>query len=356
MSRETAVVGARAAVYCFRGDRWELVDGGLSFVSLYYNPDNGASRVVASSISEEKHGQIVINCLLFPQITYQKATELFHQWADSRNAYGLNFATIKEASDFAEAIQSSLTNLRNAALLAAQTALQQQTTPAINSYIQNHQYQVNETQPTYETIESEHIEPELKKHRRRTASSSSSRDKRHKDYISSTESRMKRDIKKKDRERERERDEAERKHRDYSSSSESRSSRREVRKKDREREEDKKQKERDYSSSSESSSRSRREVRKRDNKDRNESKEIEIERKINREYYSTSTSSISRSKREVKDRDRDREFSSSAEKRDREKEKRHREFSSSVDCKAKVREDSNRLSKSQKREARRQTG
>lgn len=42
---------------------------------------------------------------------YQRVSPLFHQWADTRLAYGLNFATSEEAQSFAQAIDAALIKL-----------------------------------------------------------------------------------------------------------------------------------------------------------------------------------------------------------------------------------------------------
>eukprot|EP01090_Pellita_catalonica_P002707 TRINITY_DN1227_c0_g1_i1.p1 TRINITY_DN1227_c0_g1~~TRINITY_DN1227_c0_g1_i1.p1 ORF type:complete len:379 (+),score=72.10 TRINITY_DN1227_c0_g1_i1:821-1957(+) len=113
MGTETAVVGVRAGVYYFQNQKWDSVDGGLSFVHLYKKEDAGTYRVVG--ISQSIANKVVINSPLFPQLNYRISTEVFHQWSDNRCAYGLNFASPKEATDFSSAVFAAVDSLKSVA-------------------------------------------------------------------------------------------------------------------------------------------------------------------------------------------------------------------------------------------------
>jgi len=54
----------------------------------------------------------VINSPVFKEITYQKASETFHQWSDNKYAYGLNFASNPEADGFCEQILAAVEKLK----------------------------------------------------------------------------------------------------------------------------------------------------------------------------------------------------------------------------------------------------
>lgn len=58
--------------------------------------------------------QMVINTPLFKEMTYQKPAETFHQFSDSRYAYGLNFASQLEANSFAASLLSAVEKLNGA--------------------------------------------------------------------------------------------------------------------------------------------------------------------------------------------------------------------------------------------------
>lgn len=52
--------------------------------------------------------QVVINCSLVRGIKYNQATPNFHQWRDTRQVWGLNFASKDEATQFANAMMHAL--------------------------------------------------------------------------------------------------------------------------------------------------------------------------------------------------------------------------------------------------------
>ena len=55
--------------------------------------------------------QVVINCAIVRGMKYNQATHTFHQWRDSRQVYGLNFASRNDAENFAQAMMMSLDSL-----------------------------------------------------------------------------------------------------------------------------------------------------------------------------------------------------------------------------------------------------
>ena len=50
----------------------------------------------------------MINCALVKGMRYNRATETFHQWRDTRQVYGLNFANVSDAVTFGDAVQEAL--------------------------------------------------------------------------------------------------------------------------------------------------------------------------------------------------------------------------------------------------------
>mmetsp|Transcript_15254 Transcript_15254/g.38813 ORF Transcript_15254/g.38813 Transcript_15254/m.38813 type:complete len:244 (+) Transcript_15254:178-909(+) len=86
---ETPICQVNAAVYYYQDAKWEPADGGLSMVYIYHNSDTNSYRVVAVSAQDQ---QVVINSAIFKELKYQKLSETFHNWADTKRTYGLNFA------------------------------------------------------------------------------------------------------------------------------------------------------------------------------------------------------------------------------------------------------------------------
>ena len=50
----------------------------------------------------------MINCALVKGMRYNRATETFHQWRDTRQVYGLNFANVSDAVSFGDSVQEAL--------------------------------------------------------------------------------------------------------------------------------------------------------------------------------------------------------------------------------------------------------
>lgn len=57
---------------------------------------------------------MVINCAILKGLKYNEATPTFHQWRDSRQVYGLNFASKDDASNFSAAMRGALEALLQA--------------------------------------------------------------------------------------------------------------------------------------------------------------------------------------------------------------------------------------------------
>jgi hypothetical protein len=149
---ERSVAAATAAVYYFDSAtrNWKNVDGGLSSVNIYENPANGSYRVVAMSLKQQgtvrrfffswiftlrsffpstwlfpmrvnvKYVILILMCAfqtpinsaIFAGLTYQKASASFHQWADTRNTYGLNFASEADANTFAGIMATAIDKVK----------------------------------------------------------------------------------------------------------------------------------------------------------------------------------------------------------------------------------------------------
>jgi len=109
---ETSIVAVRAAVYHFNPatEMWESSDDGLSRLDLYHHQLNHRYRVVGVAANS---GDVVINSSLTRTVDYQQVTPVFHQWSDTMFSYGVNFASVKEAQDFAQAIDAALLNMRD---------------------------------------------------------------------------------------------------------------------------------------------------------------------------------------------------------------------------------------------------
>ena len=47
----------------------------------------------------------MINSPVYRELVYQKSSDTFHNWNDNVRLYGLNFASLADANNFAETIQ-----------------------------------------------------------------------------------------------------------------------------------------------------------------------------------------------------------------------------------------------------------
>ena len=57
--------------------------------------------------------QVVINSNILKETAYTRASETFHQWADNRLVYGLNFASKEEAESFGASFEQTLQRLKS---------------------------------------------------------------------------------------------------------------------------------------------------------------------------------------------------------------------------------------------------
>jgi len=110
---EVGMISANAAVYTFDPHResWTPADAGLSKVEIFNNTANNSYRVVAVSLQDQR---TVINSAMYASMQYTQASESFHQWSDASTAYGLNFASIREAETFSRTFAAVLNMLAKA--------------------------------------------------------------------------------------------------------------------------------------------------------------------------------------------------------------------------------------------------
>jgi hypothetical protein len=108
---EQPIAEARAAVYYFNmsRDEWEQVDGGLSRLELLHDAGANTFRVIGVAFGNDT---MVVDSPLAASTVYEQPGETFHQWADARLTYGLNFATIEDAALFSQAFVKSVQQLR----------------------------------------------------------------------------------------------------------------------------------------------------------------------------------------------------------------------------------------------------
>ncbi|ESO96439.1 hypothetical protein LOTGIDRAFT_214569 [Lottia gigantea] len=109
-----AIIAARASVMIYDDANKKWVPSGhtqgLSKVQIYHHTTNNTFRVVGRKIQDH---EVVINCAVLKGLKYNQATPTFHQWRDSRNVYGLNFASKEEAEQFAQTMLTALETLNS---------------------------------------------------------------------------------------------------------------------------------------------------------------------------------------------------------------------------------------------------
>ncbi|XP_055352102.1 ena/VASP-like protein [Paramacrobiotus metropolitanus] len=104
---EQAVTTAHASVMVYDdvNKRWLPAGSsgvnGTSKVQIYQHTLNNTFRVVGRRMQDH---EVVINCAILKGLKYNQATPTFHQWRDSRQVYGLNFASKEDAEGFAAAM------------------------------------------------------------------------------------------------------------------------------------------------------------------------------------------------------------------------------------------------------------
>ncbi|CAG5122690.1 unnamed protein product [Candidula unifasciata] len=109
---EVPIISARASVMIYDdvNKRWvpSGTTQGLSKVQIYQHTVNNTFRVVGRKVQDH---EVVINCAILKGLKYNQATPTFHQWRDSRQVYGLNFASREDAENFSQAMQAALETL-----------------------------------------------------------------------------------------------------------------------------------------------------------------------------------------------------------------------------------------------------
>uniref|UniRef100_A0A915L0Y6 WH1 domain-containing protein n=1 Tax=Romanomermis culicivorax TaxID=13658 RepID=A0A915L0Y6_ROMCU len=78
---------------------------GLSKIQIFHNLQTNGFRIVGR---KEKDHEVVVNCSIFRGLNYNQTTQIFHQWRDKRQIYGLNFMAPDDASTFAQAMTRAL--------------------------------------------------------------------------------------------------------------------------------------------------------------------------------------------------------------------------------------------------------
>ncbi|CAI9730134.1 Hypothetical predicted protein [Octopus vulgaris] len=109
---EVPIVTARASVMTYDEPNKKWIpkgkSQGLSKVQIFHHTSNNTFRVVARKVPDH---EVVINCAILKGLKYNRATQTFHQWRDSRLVYGLNFTSKEDADSFAQAMLSALETL-----------------------------------------------------------------------------------------------------------------------------------------------------------------------------------------------------------------------------------------------------
>ncbi|KAI6659056.1 putative homer protein-like 2 isoform X2 [Oopsacas minuta] len=107
---EISLIDVRAQVMTYDEGikKWTPSGSGepsISKVQLFVHQQNNTHRIVARKIADK---EVVINCALFKGMRYNRATDTFHQWRDTRQVYGLNFANLNDAISFGDTVQEAL--------------------------------------------------------------------------------------------------------------------------------------------------------------------------------------------------------------------------------------------------------
>ncbi|XP_012937173.2 ena/VASP-like protein [Aplysia californica] len=111
---EVPIISARASVMIYDDANKKWVPSGstqgLSKVQIYQHTSNNTFRVVGRKLQDH---EVVINCAILKGLKYNQATPTFHQWRDSRQVYGLNFASREDAENFSQAMLTALETLNS---------------------------------------------------------------------------------------------------------------------------------------------------------------------------------------------------------------------------------------------------
>eukprot|EP00800_Vazella_pourtalesii_P001290 TRINITY_DN11114_c0_g1_i2.p1 TRINITY_DN11114_c0_g1~~TRINITY_DN11114_c0_g1_i2.p1 ORF type:complete len:486 (-),score=154.98 TRINITY_DN11114_c0_g1_i2:337-1794(-) len=130
MSSEVSLIDVKAQVMTYDESvkKWTPSGSGepsISKVQLFVHQQNKTHRIVARKIVDK---EVVINCALVKGMRYNRATETFHQWRDTRQVYGLNFANVSDAVSFGDSVQEALEgdNKRNSQTIPVNGELERQ--------------------------------------------------------------------------------------------------------------------------------------------------------------------------------------------------------------------------------------
>ncbi|BFZ11965.1 hypothetical protein BsWGS_15004 [Bradybaena similaris] len=111
---EVPIISARASVMIYDDANKKWVPSGasqgISKVQIYQHTANNTFRVVGRKVQDH---EVVINCAIVRGLKYNQATPTFHQWRDSRQVYGLNFASREDAENFSQAMLTALETLNS---------------------------------------------------------------------------------------------------------------------------------------------------------------------------------------------------------------------------------------------------
>jgi hypothetical protein len=120
---ETLVITSKAQIFNYdpTSKNWAPKGKGASTLALYFNPQTNGYRVIGRSQDNE----ILLNYSYFKNMNYTKASDQFHQWSDTRTAYGLNFATKDDADKFHTATQVAIQKINAAPSSPAAPSLPQ---------------------------------------------------------------------------------------------------------------------------------------------------------------------------------------------------------------------------------------
>jgi hypothetical protein len=133
---EVAIISARASVMIYDDNSKKWVPSGasqgISKVQIYQHTVNNTFRVVGRKVQDH---EVVINCAILKGLKYNQATPTFHQWRDSRQVYGLNFASREDAENFSQAMLTALETL-NAAVYRQPPPVVLPPQPQMNIYAQ----------------------------------------------------------------------------------------------------------------------------------------------------------------------------------------------------------------------------
>lgn len=132
MGDEKCIFNASAVVYYFNSSTksWGASPVGNEFcqVAMYEHTKKGTFRVIARGSTNTS--EVVINSNVAPTTKYTRASDTFHQWADNRYIYGLNFAKREGAETFGKGFDGVVARLNGSGGSAAKAAPKPPAAPA----------------------------------------------------------------------------------------------------------------------------------------------------------------------------------------------------------------------------------